>query len=139
MEDSRFSTLTHLVDTFGVQNDNLKQLKTEVDAKNKEIKEIMSSEKLDYFSTGDYSATYKVKQTTKVNEDKLLYLLQTVDGDNFRKLGIIQSREYVNVDALEAAIYNGIIDKDLLIEIKNCSSVVQTPTLTVKKKGKNNG
>jgi len=136
MDDSKFSTLTHLVDTFGVQNDNLKQLKTEVEAKNKEIKEIMSSEKLDYFSTGDYSATYKVKQTTKVNEDKLLYLLQTVDGDNFRKLGIIQTKEYIDSDALETAIFNGIFDAEMLRKIQECSTVVETPTLTVKKKGK---
>ena len=128
--------LTHLIDSFGPSNDNLKELKKKCDAENKEIKEIMAEEKLDHFSTGDYSASYTIKRTTKVNEDKLLYLLQTVDGDNFRKLGIIQTKEYIDSDALETAVFNGLFDADMLRKIQECSAVVETPTLTVKRKGK---
>lgn len=128
--------LIQLIDAFGAKNDTLKQLKTECDAQNKKIKEIMSGDNMNYFDTGTYSASYKVKETTKVNEEKLLYLLQQLDGDNFRKLGIIKSKEYIDSDALENAVYNGIFDAQTLLKIQECSTVVETPTLTVKKKGK---
>ena len=128
--------LVNLVDTFGSDKFKMDELKKTCDAKNKEIKEIMSSSNLDFFSTDEYTATYKVKQTTKVNEDKLLYLLQTIDGDNFRKLGITQVKEYIDSEALESAIFNGVFDPETLRKIQECSTVVETPTLTVKRKGK---
>lgn len=138
MEEERRWNLIHLVDTFGTKNSDLKELKAECDAKNKEIKSIMAEEKLDFFQTGQFSASYVVKQTTKVNEEKLLYLLQQLDGDNFRKLGIIKTKEYIDSDALESAIYNQLIGTDMMVKIQECSTIVETPTLTVKpkKKGK---
>lgn len=134
MEEEKRQNLIHLVDTFGIKNSNLKELKAECDAENKEIKSIMAEEKLDFFQTGEFSASYVVKQTTKVNEEKLLYLLQQLDGDNFRKLGIIKSKEYIDSDALESAIYNQLIGTDMMVKIQECSTIVETPTLTVKKK-----
>lgn len=128
--------LIQIIDYFGQDKEALDTLKKSCEENNKKIKEMMSSEGLEHFNTSKYSATYKVKQTTKVNEDKLLYLLQTVDGDNFRKLGIIQTKEYIDSDALETAIFNGIFDAEMLRKIQECSTIVETPTLTVKKKGK---
>lgn len=126
--------LTYLVNTFGENNEKLKELKKVCDGKNAEIKEIMAAQNISAFNTDYFNATYIVKETVKVDEDKLLALLQEKGGDTFRNLGIIKTKEYVDDDALEAAIYNSLIDKDLLLEIKNCSNTVKTPTLTVKKK-----
>ena len=127
--------LIYLVDTFGDNNEKLKELKKVCEGKNAEIKEMMANADLHSFSTEKYNASYVIKESVKVNEDKLLALLQEVDGDTFRQLGIIKSREYVDDTALEAAIYNSLIDKDLLVKIQECSTIVKTPTLTVKLKG----
>ena len=108
-------------------------LKKECEAKNAEIKTIMGNNDLHSFVTDKYNASYIIKESTKVNEEKLLALLQE-QGDTFRSLGIIKTREYVDDEALEAAIYNGQIDKELLVKIKDCSTIVKTPTLTVKRR-----
>lgn len=138
MDTQKEQDLVYLVNTFGDNNEKVKELKKICESKNQEIKAIMAEEKLDYFNTDVFSASYVVKQTTKVNEEKLLYLLQQLDGDNFRKLGIIKSKEYIDSDALESAIYNQLIGTDMMVKIQECSTVVETPTLTVKpkKKGK---
>lgn len=137
MEEQRRQNLIHLVDTFGIKNSNLKELKAECDARNQEIKTIMAEENLDYFNTEDYSASYKVKQTTKVNEEKLLQVLKKdwTSRNGSMECPYIQKREYVDSDALEAAIYKGEINPETLAMIKDCSTVVETPTLIVKKKG----
>lgn len=136
MEARQEQDLAHLIDIFGENNEKVKELKKICDSKNQEIKAIMAEEKLDYFSTNEFSASYIIKQTTKVNEEKLLALLQATDGDKFREIGIIQSKEYVDPDSLENAIYEGYIDNDLLSRIKECYTETSVPTLTVKKKGK---
>jgi len=127
--------LTNLVNDFGANNEKLKELKKVCEGKNAEIKEIMSTEKLSTFSTDQYNASYIIKESTKVDEDRLLEVLKKdwTSRNGSMECPYIKKREYVDSDALEAAIYNSQIDKDLLIEIKNCSTVIKTPTLTVKK------
>lgn len=135
MNSEQIDRLTELIDAFGEEKDQLKQLKDSSDKKNAEIKQLMQSCEVNSFGTHGFNATYFVKETTTVNEDKLLAMLQQRDGDRFRELGVIKTKEYVDPDALEAAIFNSAVDEDTLIAIKNCSTTVRTPTLVVKRKG----
>ena len=128
--------LTTLINTFAENKENMNHLKSICDSQNAEIKEMMSAENINKFQTDDYIASYFVKPNVKVNEEKMLMVLLQENADTFRKLGIIKSKEYVDSDALENAIYNSLIDKELLAKLQDCSTTTEIPTLVVKKKGK---
>ena len=136
MEQEQEKKLISLVNTFAENKEDMNHLKEVCDRQNAEIKEIMNAENISKFSTDEFTASYTVKQTTKVNDEKVLMVLLQTNAEIFRELGIIKSKEYVDSEALENAIYNSLIDKELLAKIKDCSTTTATPTLTVKRKGK---
>lgn len=129
--------LDELVPEFGKKNDTVKALKKETEILGEKIKELMSVDNNTYIA-GDYKARYVEKETSKLNEDALLVRLSK---DEFREeadaLELIQVKEYVNMDALENALYHEKVSAELLEQIKACTTVKITPSLTVTKmKGK---
>lgn len=130
--------LIYLVNTFGDNNEKVKELKKILDEKNAEIKSLMAAQELRSFSTDSYNASYIVKETVKLDEEKLLQVLiqDWAARNGSMECPYIKTKQYVDNDALEAAIYRGELDPNTLAKIKECSVVTQTPTLTVKKKGK---
>lgn len=124
-----------MIDDYGVSNDDLNSLKKEVDSKNKNIKMLMQdliTENEDgkrYVRTGSYQATLSSQDRSTINEDRLIEWLKT------HKLGkgIIKKKEYVDSDALENAIYNGVIPQDLVADMNSCKDIRIISVLTVKK------
>ena len=54
-----------------------------------------------------------------------------------RQLGLdelIKTKEYVDTDAMEEAIYNGTITQNMLLEISKAQEVKESVALTIKKK-----
>lgn len=127
--------LMTMIDDYGSKNDELNSLKKVVEAKNKDIKGIM----LDLIQcdekgnrcvmTGAYQATLAMRDRSTINEERLIAWLKA------HKLGtgIIKKKEYVDSDALENAIYNGVIPQELVADMDTCKDVNMVPTLTVKK------
>ena len=63
-------------------------------------------------------------------------MIQVVRSYNIpESIGIVKTREYIDEDALESAIYNGLIPDDVMDKIKECMTVkeVETIRLTTKK------
>ena len=50
-----------------------------------------------------------------------------------RDLDIIKSKEYVDMDALESAIYKGLIPTDVLMKMDSCRETTDICTLRVTK------
>ena len=64
-------------------------------------------------------------------------LLEILGGDA-RAIGIIKTKEYVDFDALEKAIYNGLLPGETLLEMDKAREVKEVVTLRVTKIKKEN-
>ena len=69
------------------------------------------------------------RETESMNEAKLIELLKS---ENLTST--IKTKEYVDMDMLEKAIYAGDIPQDVLLKMESCKEVKTTVTLSVKKK-----
>lgn len=129
--------LLQLIPEYGSHKETLDEYDKICKSENAEIKRIMEEEGIDNMQAGGYKVSYSVRETNKMDEDKLLALLQDkVSAES----NIIKTKKYVDMDALESAIYNGAIPKEVLIEMDNCREKKQTVTLRITKvKEKKNG
>ena len=122
--------LLELIPRYGDDKNILDEYTKKCKAENDEIKDIMSEEGVDSMTAGGYKVTYSVSTKQTMNEDKLLALLQDkVTADS----NIIKTMKYVDMDALETAIYNGAIPKEVLIEMDNCRDKKEVVTLRISK------
>ena len=134
VEESTPESITQLdalIDTYGVNNDQKNDLDKIVKVQNAEIKKLMSEGDLTVRDTGMYKATISVTEKSDFDEEKLLALIHK---DPTLALRLIKTKEYVDSDALESAIYRGEIDKDMLVKMNDCKVTKQTVTLRVTKK-----
>ena len=97
------------------------------DEENKQIKELMDEGS---YEAGGYKATKSVQVRESMNEDKLLEVLRKAV---FTPTSIIKTKEYIDMYELESAIYKGLIEKDILMEIDKCREKKEVVTLRVSK------
>lgn len=122
--------LTHLVTDYIFNKDKEKEFKDAASAENTEIKAIMNEFKMSSFETDSGSVTLSERTTEDFIEDKLIEFLKT------RNLAddIVKTKEYVDFDALESAIYHEKIAGDDLKDMASCKEVKTTQVLRIKKK-----
>lgn len=97
--------------------------------KNK-IKKIFSERGLLEFKSGNILATYSKSKTTSFDEDMLAELLKKANIEEDILKDIIKTREYVDYEVLENALYHGKFDP---IVIKNARIEKEIYTLRIKK------
>ena len=102
------------------------------DKQNKEIKSLMLESNTDSIETDEWKATCTVSERETINEEMLLDIIHKNVSDD---LGIVKTKEYVDFDALEHAIYNDKISKEVLMEIDKARESKEVVTLRVKKRG----
>ena len=131
------SRLNELVPRYYANKETEKVLKKEIDADNKEIKQIM----LDSNSENEVIEDYKVSCKTIVTEDfdKDLLISKLVSiwkdaGNGDVACPWIEYVPKVNDEALEDAIYNGEISPEDLKSCKVSKSQVRLTVRKVKKK-----
>ena len=128
-ENNVVENLKELVRFFYEDKQQLDNYKKSTDEYNKDIKEIMGQLDLTEFESDDLVAKIGVQNRENFNEDKLIDKLKSLNVS-----GVIKTKEYVDMDALENAIYNELIDAS---ELTSCKEVKTVTTLKVsKKKGK---
>lgn len=122
-------TLDDLIPRYAENKSLLDDYKKICDEENKKIKDMMEEGS---YESGGYKATKSVQHRESMNEDKLLDVLKNVYPDAL-SVGIIKTREYVDMDALESAVYKGIISNDILMEIDKCREIKEVITLRISK------
>lgn len=123
--------LFDLIPEYGSHKDTLDEYTKICKAENDEIKRIMTEEGADTVQAGGYKVTCSVRETVTMDEDKLLALLQDVKFKGKSK--IIKTKKYVDMDALESAIYSGAITQDLLVQMDKCRERKETVALRITK------
>lgn len=122
--------LSHLVNDYIFNKDREKEFKDAASAENAEIKAIMNLSGMSSFETDSGSVTLSDRVYEDFIEDKLIEFLKT------RNLAddIVKTKEYVDFDALESAIYHEKIAGDDLKDMSSCKEVKTTQVLRIKKK-----
>lgn len=121
--------LEELIVNYGTNKSKLDKLKKLVDADNSEIKSIMTNDNINEYSCNGYTVKLTVQNRESINEIKLLELLQSHESDI--PAGIIKVKPYVDTDALESAIYNGLIPQEILVDMNKCKETKKVNTLKV--------
>lgn len=123
--------LDELVPRYGDEKTEMDRYKKLCDADNAEIKSIMSDLALQHYTAGKYKVTRSVQERESVDEDLLLNLLKPFPEVQVHN--IIKTKEYVDFDALEAALYKDALPKDVLLAIDKARTIKLVTTLKVSK------
>ena len=123
--------LDELVPRYGDEKTEMNRYKKLCDADNAEIKSIMSDLALQHYTAGKYKVTRSVQERESVDEDLLLNLLKPFPEVQVHN--IIKTKEYVDFDALEAALYKDALPKDVLLAIDKARTIKLVTTLKVSK------
>lgn len=116
--------LAKVVPVYALNKGEMDSYKKLCDTDNALIKQLMAEGKLTEFTAGGYTATISVAEKESFDETLLIATLKELKAK-----GIIKKREYVDMDALENAIYHGKLDAAALAP---CQVKSETITLRVK-------
>lgn len=94
---------------------------------NTKIKDLMQQNKLNEFEAGGYKATVTTTTKQSFNEEQLLQKIKKL-----KVKGIVKKKEYVDMDALENAIYNNQINAADLAECQITSNTLMLRIKEVK-------
>jgi len=117
--------LSQLLPVYEANKSKMDSYKKLVDKDNKEIKSIMLGAGLREFVVDDIKASCSVSEREDFIEEALIAKLKEM-----KVRGIVKKKEYVDMDALENAIYNGKIDA---AELASCQTKKEVVTLKVTK------
>lgn len=138
MEDD-VRSLNELVSEYGEIKSVVDSYKKVIDSDNKLIKEKMRDLGIKEVSSGGYTAKYSESVSEGFDEEKLIKKLESMTYKEAgvvgavsvaQGLGIIKMKPYVDMDALENAIYTGRVKAS---ELADCKIVTRTPRLTISK------
>lgn len=121
-------SLDVLIPRYAINKEQMDELKKVCDVQNKEIKSLMQSENLDLYTSKGFKATKFISKRESFNESKLLNALRDVDID-----GLIKTKEYVDMDVLENALYRGQLSEDIILTLDKCKEVKEVVTLKITK------
>lgn len=114
-----------VIDYYGEAKKTTDNAKKESDKLNKKLKIMFKDMNIEDAQGEKYKATFSISERTSFNDEKLIALVK-----KYPKLDLIKTREYVDMDALEAAIYNGSINP---VELSPCEVITKVETLRIKK------
>lgn len=123
-------TLDTLIPQYAENKAILDDYKKICDSENKQLKELMNEGS---YEAGGYKCTKTISSRQSMDEDKLLYVLKQYYECGTNKESIIKTKEYVDIDMLESAIYNGQISNEILMEIDKCRESKEVITLRISK------
>ena len=127
---SQNDELSVLVESYIENKENESYYKDLASQENTQIKEIMHSLNINEYSTALGTATITEQSRESFIEDALIdFLKKNNVADD-----IVKTKEYVDFDALESAIYHEKISADVVKEMASCKEVKTTTVLRIKKK-----
>lgn len=118
INDKFYQELIELIDRYGLNKQEFDDYKIICDNENKQLKDMMAKANLKAFNTDKYRVNYIVSERTSTDEDKMIAVIHKHNLPN--SLGIIKTKEYIDEDALESAIYDNEIPKEVMDEIAEC-------------------
>lgn len=129
--------LEELVPAYAKAKGTADEYKKIADEQNKKIKSELKAIKDDSqtLEIAGFTVNFQKQERTSMNEEKVLESFGKCKKIQFAKdMGIIKTKEYIDYDALENAIYNGRLSDKLLAMLKDCEEVKIVEVLKVTQK-----
>ena len=120
-------TLDELIPAYGDNKEKLDALDKVCKEENKQIKELLG-DKTNYEANG-WKVTKSVQNRDKIDEE--LLCVKLAEFPEMYEAGIIKVQEYVDMDALENAMYKNQLSKKMLEAIESCREHKEVVTLRV--------
>lgn len=118
------------------KKDEEKILKKTINSLGESIKNELISNKETDAEFGRYSIHLETRTTENIDEQKLLDTLESDwirrNGENAELPSYIKVARYVDMNALESAIYKGEIPQETVLELDKCRVKKETVALTYK-------
>lgn len=128
MATTYLEKLNKLVPQYAQTKQQADEYKKRSDKENAEIKSIMTSLALQHYEAGGYKVVRSVQERESINEEMLLEIAHIHGIPE-----IVKTKEYIDYDALEKAIYDGKISQDILLEMDKAKEVKHVVQLRVSK------
>jgi hypothetical protein len=125
----RNDALISLVENYISNKENESYYKDLASKDNAEIKDTMHKLGLTECTTDSGTVTITEQKKETFIEEALIELLKSSGCSD----GIIKTKEYVDFDALESAIYHETIPGDVIKSMSSCKDVKITTVLRIKK------
>lgn len=122
-------TLDELIESYYGNKLELDSYKKLCDTENEQIKQKMSEKEIDTYEANDLTAKITIQHRVNFNEEKLLEVVKSAGLND-----LVKTKEYVDMDALESAIYNDRISVDVLTKLNNCKETKDIQTLKITRK-----
>jgi len=122
--------LNELIPSYAENKEKLDAIDKVCKSKNAEIKKIMAKDH--EYSVGDYTAKIIIKNKDTIDEELLCVKLSMFQ--EMYDLGIIKVQEYVDMQALEDAMYKKELTAEMLKEVEKCRNHKEVVELRVTKK-----
>lgn len=120
--------LDKLIPQYAANKSEMDSYKKICDRENAEIKALMADLDLSQHTVGGYKAVRSIQHRETINEELLLAI-----AHKYNLFDIIKTKEYIDFDALERAIYHGRISNNVILEMDKAKEVKEVVTLTIKK------
>ena len=124
----KLNDLERLIPQYAANKVELDSYKKICDRENAQIKSIMRDFAINKYEADGYKASYSVSTRETMNEDKLLEIAHIYGIPE-----IVKTKEYIDFDALEKALYDGKISKEIMLEMDKAKEVKEVVTLRVSK------
>lgn len=124
----KLSDLDELIPRYAANKSEMESYKKICDKENAQIKAVMKSFVVQNYEAGGYKATYSVSKRESMNEEMLLQIAHMHGIPE-----IVKTKEYIDFDALEHAIYNGQISDEVLMEMDKAKETKEVVTLRISK------
>ncbi len=127
-------TLEELIPLYAECKEKADEYTKKCKEQNAQIKALMTAQGLTNAAYGGVEVKKVVQHKDTFDEAKLLKIVKEINGGD----KLVRTKEYVDMDALENAIYNADIVKADLIKINECKVEKVVETLRIGK-AKNGG
>jgi len=121
--------LDKLIPEYAQNKEQLDILDTVCKTQNAEIKSLMGDSKT--YEAGDYKVSKSIQNRDTMDEDLLCAKLSNYS--ELYDIGVIKVKEYVDITALEDAIYKKQLTPEMLADIEKCRKHKEVVTLRVSK------
>ena len=121
--------LDELVPSYAQNKEQLDYIKSICDDENKQIKKLMGD--TTSYEAGGYKVTKSVQNRDSMDEELLCAKLSSFS--EMYDLGIIKVQEYVDMSALEDAMYKKLLTPEMIDVINKCRTHKEIVTLRVSK------
>ena len=124
-------TLDELIPVYAENKADLDQIEKVCKTQNAEIKKYMEELGEDEHTAGGYTVKYIVSERESMNEERLLEMMKKHNVP-----GVIKTKEYVDMDALENYLYNVVMSDEMAADLNSCREVKQVVQLRIGKEKK---